>query len=516
MAKGATKRRKSKEEKLNEAKEIVEAADLTEEAEGDIENVEEETDELEAAIGFDIFEFGEAQQKRGDQVKYIIKRNGEMLTSRYHPFSWEKLQEEYGGGQYQIVARSMVKQKYLKSETRSVANPGNGQGVSTDFAFGKSKRYYEDDRVDRTEKEPSIKEMWGIMNEATQSAKEEAREIARTEKETSSTMVTALMTMMQNSQTQAQTLFLEMMKSNQEGLNRISENTNQMFRDMNDKFEKIVDKISTRPGNKEEFGIFELMKLQNDSRDQGFDMFNKMQELAEAKAEEKAEFLTGKDDGDTKKEKSLTESVVEALLPAISASLGNKTPENQTQMIPYQDKNTHPMQRRSVYPVSTNENSIQNRSRTSETQNVKTTTAESEKNKTDSRKIGGNNRPGSIQINKLGLPGEKKLAQTLSTEEITKVWEKDDERDAIENILTPVIADCLMNAHDPKEGARLLKVALTERQILPKIFFAKIPKEYIIEIVRKYELPIEAQSWFEEVYANLQGAAGMDNRGKSA
>lgn len=520
MAKGATRRRKSKEEKLNEAKDLVEATDLSEEAEGDLESVEDSKTELEEAIGFDIFEYGTEQQKLGDQVKYIIKRNGEMLASRFHPFSWEKLQEEYGAGQYQIVARSIVKQRYLKSETRSVANPGNGQGVQSEFAFGKPKRFYQDDRLDRTEEKPGFTEMWGLMNESSQNAKQEARELARSEKESSNTMLTSLITMIQNSQTNSQSLFLSMMKSNQEGLDRISENTNQMFRDMNDKFEKIVDKIGSRSQNKEEFGIFELMKLQNDSRDSGFEMFNKMQELAEAKAEEKAEILAGRESGEDKKEKSLTETVVEALLPAISTSLGNKNAQIQAQPDAYQDPNAHPMQRRALPRTSAPTNALQNRPGTHEAQNVKTSAAKNAEVKENSGEIGGSDRPGSIKINKLGLPGgkiqEKTTAQDLSNKENAKVWEEDSERQAIEEILTPVIVDSMVNMRTPGEGANLLMQALAQHQITPKKFFAKIPKEYILEIVRKYDLPVEAISWLEEVYANLQIAARMDNQGEPA
>jgi len=516
MSKVTSRRRKSKEEKLNEAKEIIEAHELSEEAEGDIEDINETDAELEEAIGFDIFEFGDKQQKAGDQVKYIIKRNGEMLTSRFHPFSWEKLQEEYGGGQYQVIARSMVKQKYLKSETRPVASPGNNYRGETNFAFGRPKSYYENDRVDKEEKKADFTEMWGLISKSSQDAKEEAREIARREKELSSTMITSLMTMMQSSQAQSQTLFLEMMKANQEGLNRISENTNQMFREMNEKFEKIVDKIAEKPRRNEEFGIYELMKLQNDSREQGFDMFNKMSELAEAKAEEKAEILAGKEDGEGKKEKSLTESVVEALLPALSASLSNKNPSIHSQNISYQGQNAHPIARRSVPQITRRENSKQIGPGTIKIQNEENSEAKNNEIKTNSGEIGRINRAGSIKINKVGLTGEKKQekvdAQILSNKENAKVWQKDVERDAIEEILTPVIVDCLLNMRKPEEGTNLLKKVLTEQQITPKKFFAKIPKEYIIEIVRKYELPDEARSWFEEVYANLQSSTGMDNR----
>jgi hypothetical protein len=86
---------------------------------------EEEIDEMASDPDeFDIFaDVGDKLTRAGDRISYTIKRDGDFIAGAIkHPFSWDRVQKEYGGGTYQVIARSTNKGGYIKSQTRNVAS----------------------------------------------------------------------------------------------------------------------------------------------------------------------------------------------------------------------------------------------------------------------------------------------------------------------------------------------------------------------------------------------------------
>src|ERR1700677_3722433 len=80
-------------------------------------------DELDRPLSdTDIFTLGQKQYvDKGDWVNYQFYKEGKMLTTKEHPYSWEALQKEFGGGHYTVKMRSIARGVFLKQETQTLA-----------------------------------------------------------------------------------------------------------------------------------------------------------------------------------------------------------------------------------------------------------------------------------------------------------------------------------------------------------------------------------------------------------
>src|SRR5271155_4100001 len=82
---------------------------------------QESSEEL---IQRDIFvdAFRKAQQK-GDAVRFYIYKNSQFTTIKTHPYSWERLQKEYGEGHYRIIAKSVKNGQNVMVQSELVGDP---------------------------------------------------------------------------------------------------------------------------------------------------------------------------------------------------------------------------------------------------------------------------------------------------------------------------------------------------------------------------------------------------------
>lgn len=92
-------------------------------------SVEEILAQAEDSEDYDIFlDVGSRLADKGDDVGYSIKRSGRQVTFARHPYSYEQLQKEYGGGAYVIQLRSSKFSKkkgggYIKTQSRTLEDP---------------------------------------------------------------------------------------------------------------------------------------------------------------------------------------------------------------------------------------------------------------------------------------------------------------------------------------------------------------------------------------------------------
>jgi len=439
-------------------------------------------EQLADTVGFDIFDYGDQRQKQGDQVLYVIKKNGEMLTSRYHPYSWEKLQGEFGAGSYQIVAKSLITKKYLKSETRPVAEP---QG--THFKFGN------EEPKQQIAQAPGFMEIFSLMNNASEKSRLEAREMSKDQAQNSNAMLQGFVTMMQTMSNQSQTMFMEMAKLNQNVAEKMTENTNKMFEKMDERFQKIIEKIGHKKDD--EFGAMALIKLTEDSQKKGFDMFDKISKLAEMKAEEKIQLLEENRPEKTGK-KSMVDTLIESVLPSVTQALQAAQPQAQR---PQQPRRYLPQQPRPYAPQATGPGQRNQNPGNPTVGQVETAQgqASGENSRGASR---NNNESGNALKNQFGLPTMKVEPLEIKTKE------------AIEEILVPVMGASLLALDNIKAGADKIKNTLQENGIPVKLFIESFKKEDAVGLATKYSLPPEAATWFEGVYADIENSAGVDAR----
>jgi hypothetical protein len=80
-----------------------------------------ETTTIEDIAEFDLFDFCENEfVKKGDFVEYTIKKNGSTIGFKKHPYSWERIQKEFGGGRYNVLAKSMLTGRIVKRQSMPV------------------------------------------------------------------------------------------------------------------------------------------------------------------------------------------------------------------------------------------------------------------------------------------------------------------------------------------------------------------------------------------------------------
>ena len=261
------------------------------------DNQEEAT---ENRAGFDLFiDIGEKLASSGEAPKYTIYKNHDLLVSVDHPYSWDMLQKEYGGGFYKVLCRSSATGRYKGQDTKRLATPPGWKSpveLST-----------------HTEGEASVsknEEFMRFMTFVKESGKEEREEAKKSEGSMASVLA-ALITNMKPVDTSVQmmTFIMENNKSTLAVLDKINESNLRMFEKLNDKIEKMHD--SKDKG----MSAAETIKMYQDADDRALDRAEKQRQLAKEIADEREEYRSG---GEGKSE-STVDTILKNLLPVLAA-----------------------------------------------------------------------------------------------------------------------------------------------------------------------------------------------------
>lgn len=478
-------------------------------------NHEEEGD---LVTNFDIFDHCEGLVKSGKhQIKYEIKKNGEMLTTRYHPYSWEQLQKDHKGGHYQVSAKSVTTKKFVKHETRSVAEPEQNRRDEREDDLQHPRTIQQ-----QAPQGPSFTELFTLLNATRESERSAAREASRDASNANNAATLALVEMMKTTSSQSQTMMMEIAKMTAAMTEKLSEQQQKLVERMDAKFEKLVEKIASKPEEKT-LSAMDIMALQTEAQNKGFAMFEKMAKLAELKTEERLQLIEDardeRDDRRNSNKKSLTDSLIESVLPTVATALAGQAANRQAPQVaralppvgtPPTNRGSLPRQHQ--VPTRTAQ-TTQPRSRTPENQvqgAAKESSARGEATGRGSRVVNGETGRGSTVTNAMGLPSanfsEDVPLTPTNTVTVTKA--------KIEEILTPIFGVCLLERKDAPIAATEIEAALKENGIDRPTFLQTVAKEDMMNIAKGYGLPDQAYPWFEEVYANLQGTAGVDVGGE--
>lgn len=481
-----------------------------------------EADDGEAVAAFDIFDWCEDATKKGHQIQYVLKRNGEMLTTKYHPYSWEQIQKEFKGGQYQIVAKSLTTKRYLKSETRTLSDPVRGVNDSVEVETAQKTTVVQAPQPQG----PNFMELFTLFQSMNEKQRVEAREAARENAQLAQQNMLAFVEMMKSSQTGSQTMFFEIAKMTQTVSEKLAESQRAMFEKMENRFEKILDKVSqnqtSAKTDKPEFGLLELMKMQQDSQEKGFQLFNKLSQIAEQKAAERVEMieeLRGDAPESTKKEKSMTDTLIETMLPTIATALAGQgsVPTQTAQVAPTRRALPAPQVR--TAPHSNNAAQSRRTAQTNAPQTTRTTQNASTQGAsvtsgTTSRTVHGQT---PVKRNALGLAVATPVAQTAvkPTAETPKPVETAPSaslKDKFTEILIPSFGELLVNQAAPNVAAVEIVATLEKNGHNQTEFLSHVSLADLMGVVATFGLPDEANPWFTEVYAHIQGSAGVVTR----
>lgn len=285
----------------------------------------EQLDELLSEEDFDIFtDLGEPLVKSGDRITYTLKRDGEFLVgSIKHPCSWDEIQRKYGGGTYQVTARSLKKGGYIKSQSRNVAPPFETpeehkniapQGTSTTDLMLLLQNMKKEEREESLAREDRLR----IEKREEQERKDqEAKERIEEMKNSSNTTMTMMMQMMKSQSDQTTALLAGLMGGKKEEVN-----IEKIVTMMDQRMEKMLDRLTGKKNNGEP-SVAEQIKMAADAEERGVKKTMEMMRLSEKRAEELAD-LRERGGGSKEDGPSTIAQVMEAVMPMVQTFAAGK------------------------------------------------------------------------------------------------------------------------------------------------------------------------------------------------
>lgn len=366
--------------------------------------------EIEAKESYDIFtDVGDYWLRKEQTVRYDINKGNKLLTKKDHPYSWEELQKEYGGGTYKVMARLPANgNRYLKAQSKSLHNaPETSPDYLLKNLMDKNKSLEERsntnqgfnmqeilETVRRTNAE-SIEQANRMRAESTllaEKARQEAKEEARStldlfekmmEKSRPAaapdllTQLTPLLTAVlprllerpapapavDSSKFQFD-MMMKIQQMNVDMMKEAQETNKEMFRTLSDSIKELAKEKKTPVSENGGMSAFEMYKMMNDAKTDGFEQMRMVQEYSKELAMEREELRGDRSDTPAEKE-STVDMLLKGLVPVIAGKFAGGS--NPAPRIPQpvqrvaQSPQVIPSQRGAVSPTNNGIRSNENR-----------------------------------------------------------------------------------------------------------------------------------------------------------
>jgi hypothetical protein len=323
----------------------------------------------------------------------------------------------------------------------------------------------------------------------------------RDERKNESTFNTSFVTLLQSQQQTTQSMFMEMQRNTQEMMKSLAENFSKTQERMDDKFTKLIDKMSEATKKKDEFGLMDLLTMQQQAEDRGWDKMKMLLDLAEARAEEKA----SDDDGESK-DSGIIGSLVKGILPLLSGAS-----QQQQMLMQQQQLLAAQQQARSLPPTRPTPQGHQAprpQTRPPQRKNEGESPQAVQKNSENSE-------------NSLGLPTftdiESEIVETplKKAQTIEEIYQGASEiQQKIANLALPLIAEHIMSKQiSPRDVAGLSLDECLKNGISPEVVLREFPFDFMLQIAGAFGIGEEKKPWFEEFYAHIQDSVGVDTEG---
>lgn len=345
--------------------EAVEEKDLNELSVDEIINRAEKLED------FDIFlDVGAPLAARGDHVTYSFRRAGKHVDTVEHPYSYEQLQKDYGGGSYVVMLRSQMFSKkkggYLKSQSRTIENPrvtrekeAKESGSAAEM-LALVQQMHDKTRDEQRFEMSRIREETRLREERLErEAKEREREAKEREQKRESDSANTLTLMMRMMQDSAQAAREAAQRQNEMLIAILTKAPTAPAPEKEDKrsekmFDMLLNVLLDKKSKGESLDPIALHKLLSEAREEGYSRAQEIRELArEEAARMTARSGGGGDDEDEEKEepKSTTKMLLETFAPIV-AQLGTAMRAPQPGMMPMGVPGAPAMQRPMQRPVA--------------------------------------------------------------------------------------------------------------------------------------------------------------------
>lgn len=441
-------------------------------------------DEVGEVNEVDIFQdIGAVLAKKGDIITYYIKKDGEFICNKKHPYSIEKLQSEHGAGYYNVVARSsslgrIVKQCSYQIGEAPVDSKNEPVGLDADSVEAILAKREKNEHL-------SMSDVFLLMEKANERAERKAAEERRTQSENMNTMITAISTIIGGTQKapvqDSQAPVVSMIERLMDKQDRV--------------MEKIMDKLTQKPEkNQNDLGLNQLqvMEMIKDAEDRGFSRYKELIEMADQKAEEKMELIQATK-GDAEPDSAIN-SLIKAFLPTITTALSPETQakaeamevQRRNQMIHMQRQQaaSHAAQAaRTAPPVKTH---------------VSNPTPQA--------------KPVARDVNSI-LTGSKPVPQKpVERTETVNAPQMSEKKRRIISVVEPLLRETLPKLVMANEARRLDLAKTSALETLAKLdnqgikqqdVLSEFSLENLLYFIEAYKLPVSIKPWFERYYREL-------------
>lgn len=239
--------------------------------------------------------------KLNDAPRFHIKKNSQFLTVKDYPYSWEKLQADYGPGYYQIIAKRRSNGQLLKMQTEMVGDPNEGREEVADS--------------DNENVEDKNLQMLAYLQSQQERAESRAREASKSSETGLAAVLQAITASTQKSTELMMTMFIEQSKQTQNMMMAMMQQTNQP------KTDPLIPLLTTLLSKPQDTGLkpLEVFKMVKDAERDAREQANRTNDLIDKRAKELAEVMAESGGGEgEEKEESFTKTLVKGFLPVLS------------------------------------------------------------------------------------------------------------------------------------------------------------------------------------------------------
>lgn len=460
--------------------------------------VQEIDDEFEAedthdGNDVDIF-VGAAQDilRAGEHPLFNIQRNGEFLTTKAHPYSWDQLQKEFGPGSYKVSARIKRTGAIKKWQTQQIADPRPPAGIDFDFAGESSEP---STSIQAPTPKPSFMEMYLLksdMDEKSRLRQKEMEDRATARQQEIEAKLTAKqaeidakLREIESKKESASTDMFKMMISMQQ------ESAKQLQAIQADSTKTILGLMTSIMAKPKDEGIkpHELLKMLSDAEKHGYErmerMTEKVEKLAEARAEEMAERSSGNDP-----EESLIKTVVKGFIPLISQAINNPNLMKPQPQQPSPQEIEHYRRIEAQRKLQHENAMIAQRQKASQAPKPVVVKA----NEVSAK-------------NPVPIPAAEPKQDTPIGVTVAPIGVKNgavtNMKEKIKTLVIPLLAEDLMANESPVVAAEKSRVFLAGQGIGLKIVLENFTLKDMLSIADEYKLPEEVKPWLKEFYEYL-------------
>lgn len=451
-----------------------------------------QTQQEEQYASLDVFKDAfDLARSLNDSPKYYIKKNSQFLCTKDYPYDWEKLQQEFGGGYYQVIAKRRSNGHFLKQQTEDIAGPQNVAPVTKEA----------------DKKEDSSLALLALV----QQFQEQAAERTRTETNKSENGIASVMQAVMAAQSNSMTMMMQMQQQStqqfQSMMLELQKESRQTAKESNDKMLTLFTTLLTKkPSDGEGITSLKLMELVHKAEERAETRATKNFELIERKAdalaEMKAEAMNAGGDGEG--EESFTKTLIKGFVPVMAQMMAQKPPAAQSSALQNFEQHREGQIREQFIEDTATRPAIKAPQRPTRQPNRDGHSATSQPVNAQPR------HPGTLPkvVNPNAVPATNSTTSVQNDATGSQVLILDDrQKDDIMTMIAPEIGDALMHGTLPSQASEVVLKKLEKeghkRQTIIQSFTLVDFENFMARFTIPEEHKAPVAKWVEEFHAAL-------------